>query len=298
VAIHSYPWYFADWRSSEAVMAMTSEERGIYRELLDYCWEAGSLPADERLLQRMSLATDAEWRRSWSVVRQMFAERDGRLWHAKVDERRPELMRWHESRRAAGRKGADRRWRREGDGQDNGTATDEANGSANDLASSSANSTANSTASGTANGLANGLANGEANSSAIAQPIAKRWPSTSTSTYTYNPPIIPPTDSEDQDLPLDDWVERLYRRHPKKKNKALVPPALWAAVSGAPDPAAKFAEIDRAHEIACRSYGWRKEGGMYAPKLDEWLADEGYTAVQEEERDPGDLPEWTPSYDA
>ena len=258
MAIHSYPWYFADWRSSEAVLSMTAEQRGIYRELLDYCWEAGSLPADERLLQRMSLATDAEWRRSWPVVQQMFMERAGRLYHPKVDERRPELLRWHESRRTAGRKGADRRWRKESDGSPNGSP----------------------------------------NGSAIAQPMAQLWPSTSTSTSTYNPPIIPPTNSEASDLPIDEWVERLYRRHPKKKNKTLVAQVLWAAISVAPDPAAKFAEIDRAHQIACKSHHWRKEGGLYAPKLDQWIADEGYTAVQQEERDPGDLPEWRPNYDA
>jgi len=100
--IHSYPWYFADWRSSEAVLCMTLEQRGLYRELLDHCWEAGSLPADEGALRKISQATDKEWARSWPKVASQFLKRDGRLWHSKVDERRPELLRWAEARRRGG----------------------------------------------------------------------------------------------------------------------------------------------------------------------------------------------------
>jgi uncharacterized protein YdaU (DUF1376 family) len=107
--IHSYPWYIADWRGSEAVLAMTLEERGLYRELLDHCWEAGSLPTKEDTLRRITRASEKEWKRCWPAVKTQFFEQDGRLRHIKVDEKRPELEEWHESRREAGRKGGLRR---------------------------------------------------------------------------------------------------------------------------------------------------------------------------------------------
>jgi hypothetical protein len=83
------------------------------------------------------------------------------------------------------------------------------------------------------------------------------------------------TVATEENLDFEDQVETLYRRHPKKKNKTLVPPALYAALDRA-----SFTVIDSAHEILCRSERWTKNGGDFAPKLDEWLADDGWTAVQ------------------
>ena len=91
--MHSYPWYITDWRESDSVLAMTAEQRDVYRNLLDMCWRDGSLPVNERALQKMSLADDGEWGRSWPTVRSMFVERDGRLWNEKVNEKRPNVSR-------------------------------------------------------------------------------------------------------------------------------------------------------------------------------------------------------------
>ena len=121
--IHSYPWYPADWRASEEVLSMTMEAQGIYRNLLDMCWTDGSLPADERTLRRLALAEPDEWERSWCYVRHMFTEgEDGRLHHAKVDERRPELMAWHDQRREAAKRSARTRRERMLERHANGTS--------------------------------------------------------------------------------------------------------------------------------------------------------------------------------
>lgn len=85
-------------------MAMTSEQRGVYRELLDHCWETGSLPTEELVLFKISRATKCEWRRSWPVVSRQFFEEKGRLRNQKVDEKRPEIERWHEQKRNAGKR--------------------------------------------------------------------------------------------------------------------------------------------------------------------------------------------------
>ena len=97
--LNSYPWYISDWRQDEDVIAMTSEQRGIYRDLLDVCWDQGSLPTDTKLLTKLALCSPWEWKRSWQVVSRKFIEIDGRLHHPKVDEKRAELIQLQENRR-------------------------------------------------------------------------------------------------------------------------------------------------------------------------------------------------------
>lgn len=108
--MHSYPFYVGDWRQSEAATAMTSEQRGIYRELLDQCWMEGSLPADEVVLRRFARAEIPEWKRSWPVVRREFFESDGRLHHKKVDEKRPKVLAAAEGRQKAADKTNQKRY--------------------------------------------------------------------------------------------------------------------------------------------------------------------------------------------
>lgn len=80
------------------------------------------------------------------------------------------------------------------------------------------------------------------------------------------------------------WKERLYTRHPKKRDLTLVEHEcvrLWIQKNG--DALEFFREIDRVHELWCKSDGWLKENGRYAPKLAEWLCDRGWSKVPESE---------------
>lgn len=114
--IHSYPWYSKDWRGSETRLSLTLEERSIYRDLLDHCWEEGSLPNNERMLAGIAGATPLEFKRCWPAMAHKFIEKDGRLFNDRVDERRPALIRWHEQRSNAGKASAERkRQRKEND---------------------------------------------------------------------------------------------------------------------------------------------------------------------------------------
>jgi uncharacterized protein YdaU (DUF1376 family) len=96
--MHSYPFYIDDWRSSDAVAAMTAEERGIYRELIDQCWREGSLPVSDRALQNFARATDKEWKRSRKAVLACFYEEAGRLFSTKVSDKRAEIIEKKEER--------------------------------------------------------------------------------------------------------------------------------------------------------------------------------------------------------
>jgi hypothetical protein len=67
------------------------------------------------------------------------------------------------------------------------------------------------------------------------------------------------------------WSERAYGRHPKKRNLCLV--QAWYAHH----PSAPFAEIDRVHALWCETQDWQQHNAKFAPKLDEWLMDRGWT---------------------
>ncbi len=109
--IHSYPWYIADWRGSEDVACMSCEARGVYRELLDFCWEIGSLPTDEESLRRMARAERREWARAWPVVSRLFhIGDDNRLHHDKIDAKRESIVSVKDSRSKSASKAAVARW--------------------------------------------------------------------------------------------------------------------------------------------------------------------------------------------
>lgn len=105
MTLHSYPWYPADWLGSETRARLSQAGRNIFRELLDFCWKDGSLPTDKAALTRMIGCTRREFDEAWIVIGMKFDNRGGRLYHPRVDERRPELIDWREARREAGRRG-------------------------------------------------------------------------------------------------------------------------------------------------------------------------------------------------
>jgi uncharacterized protein YdaU (DUF1376 family) len=117
--IHSYPWYTDDWYGKETWLSMNCEERGIYRDLLDHCYEEGSLPDSEAVLQKRCGATDKEWKRSSATPLAQFKRVEGRLRHAKVDEVRPKLLDWREQKADAGRRSAEAKRQRKLNGRSN-----------------------------------------------------------------------------------------------------------------------------------------------------------------------------------
>ena len=100
--IHSYPWYPSDWLNSETRLRLSLAARSVYRDLLDHCWSQGDLPKDERVLAGLAGATVQEFAKVWPTIADRFTEIDGRLHHHKVDEKRPDLLKWREQKRSAG----------------------------------------------------------------------------------------------------------------------------------------------------------------------------------------------------
>jgi len=114
VRLASYPWYFEDWLFSETRASFTLAERGLYRDLLDYCWYYGSLPADVEILGKLcgedwsprQLRSKKRTTLIQNVTKKFHILADGRYHHPKVDEKRKLLVGFNLQRQRAGKKSA------------------------------------------------------------------------------------------------------------------------------------------------------------------------------------------------
>lgn len=80
-----YPHYVRDFNAKTAHLSLA--ERGAYRALMDCYWEAqGPLSNDERALCRMIGAFPDEWEQVRENVLAFFTNRDGKLYHKRIDE--------------------------------------------------------------------------------------------------------------------------------------------------------------------------------------------------------------------
>jgi uncharacterized protein YdaU (DUF1376 family) len=97
---------------------------------------------------------------------------------------------------------------------------------------------------------------------------------------------------------FEERFESLYERHPKKSYREAAANSLltvfqnWEARAKRAKVdtlSALFLLIDMKHERACASESWRKSNGDFAPKLHQWLDDEGYLANAGDIEPPKDL---------
>ena len=209
--IHSYPWYISDWRSSETRIKLSPAERCLYRELLDYCWMEGDMPTDEKLLSSIAAIETRDFQKSWPKVKGLFFEEGGRLHHRKVDERRPELVRWHEQKRVAGKASVEAKRQR----TLNGRSTDATTKPSTSFkpSSSSSSSVPEATAAAGASREDNPLLNGSGVERRIAtaiRVIASQWPESCS-----EPLARTSAEREfgklsgDEALPVDGWCAKL-----------------------------------------------------------------------------------------
>lgn len=240
--LQSYPWYIADWRQNESVLSLTTEQRGAYRDLLDMCWDMGSLPNDSEALRKLAMCEKAEWRRCWPKLQVFFIEIDGRLHSPKVDEKRPAIIQAKEARQRGAQRTNSDRWA-------NRSATDE-------------------------------RSVGDSVSESVSGRYARaRTPSPSPSPYINTPlsPSVPNTDT-----PADDWddvfantVERIFNRHAEYRAKSNRQPG-WGFqifarrvqqdLQDAPSRAKLLDRADRAHAFYIASV----DDPKFCLSLDKW----------------------------
>lgn len=80
------PWFPRDFIAATRHLALA--ERGAYRELLDYQWEMGALPADPIRLARLLAITAAEFEPIWEAIRDKFESTTVGLLNKRLEEHR------------------------------------------------------------------------------------------------------------------------------------------------------------------------------------------------------------------
>lgn len=76
-ALPYYRWHVQAYRGSFAVQQLSHVERGLLRELLDECWDKGSIPDDPDRLAFHARCPAEVMRAAWPNLRPLFVEVPG-----------------------------------------------------------------------------------------------------------------------------------------------------------------------------------------------------------------------------
>lgn len=72
-----YPWYITRYRAHRKAQSMSYVERGLYRELLDECWEEGAIPDDIGKLAEIARCPAGVMAEAWPNIRPCFTPCEG-----------------------------------------------------------------------------------------------------------------------------------------------------------------------------------------------------------------------------
>jgi uncharacterized protein YdaU (DUF1376 family) len=109
---NSYMWSVTDWRGDDVYDVLDNREKGIYRELIDQCWVAGSITSDPELLARFAREPLDYFAQVWAKIRGKFRsiENGSRLVSKRLEEDRRRLMTVRKNRKKSAKTAADARW--------------------------------------------------------------------------------------------------------------------------------------------------------------------------------------------
>lgn len=104
-----YPRYVGDWKKKTAALSLL--EKGVYSELLDYCYATEEpLPIEPARIMTIVGARTAAEHTAVGTVLEMFFTKNGKGWE---NERAQEEIRaWHDKSQKATR-AVNKRWRKE-----------------------------------------------------------------------------------------------------------------------------------------------------------------------------------------
>jgi uncharacterized protein YdaU (DUF1376 family) len=104
-------FYPAETLADERFAGWDMAERGTWFTLILHAWNNGSIPSDEGALARIARMKPAAFRKVWAAISDRFIphpEQPGRLTSRRLEQEREEAR----AKSAAGRKGAESRWRK------------------------------------------------------------------------------------------------------------------------------------------------------------------------------------------
>lgn len=116
----AFQFYVRDWLGDARVRAMTHEARGVYMDLLCYCWQEITLTNDLPSLARMSGMTIAAFRRVWPQIAPCFTPDGAGFRHRRLDDEREKQAAFSAQQSVRGKKGARVKWQRERERRDDG----------------------------------------------------------------------------------------------------------------------------------------------------------------------------------
>lgn len=98
---HFYEWRMAAWAMSETRGRLMAAGRGIYRELLDYCYAQGHFPTDRGWICRQCACSEDELDLVWPIIKKHFPiTKKGGYHHNKIaDVQRANYFRYVSSQR-------------------------------------------------------------------------------------------------------------------------------------------------------------------------------------------------------
>ncbi len=134
----AFQFYPADYLADMRVRMLSFAARGLYVDLLCYCWREGWIPADSSAIAQLSGCHDP------AIVEACIAlfepgKEPGKLIHKRLEDERAKQEKHRLERKEAGAKGAKKRWHQRGDSSANGSAIEEPlakNGSSSSSSSS------------------------------------------------------------------------------------------------------------------------------------------------------------------
>lgn len=80
-----FKWYAKDAQTDEDYRSMSFEERGFFRDCLDFSWVNGGLSTDPVARARVIGCAQADHDRLWAVIEHRFQQSDGRFFNDRLE---------------------------------------------------------------------------------------------------------------------------------------------------------------------------------------------------------------------
>lgn len=258
-----FPFYYQLWMTDIDVRMLSNAERGIYLDMLCFCYSENGLPDDRKILDRVFPCEKEEL----DLLLTFFISKEGRLHHPKLDAIREDQGAVAKARSKAGKKSAQvkkaQALRAEGEGQQNSTrvghvldkeATDPPTDPQQNSTITQHNITQHNSTPPT------GGLGGESGELSL---------------EVDTPPETDPTPEQRTEFLRKFWemTPGLGRERSSKKKVA----AAWDAIKKSDRP--PFEVVLDAMEAWCRSESWTKDGGKFVQGIHIWLNDQQWEQI-------------------
>lgn len=109
----AFQFYPSDFLSDMRIRMLSWASRGLYIDLLCYCWREGWIPSDSSAIAQLCHCHDTAIIEPCLALFSHHPDDAGKLIHLALDAEREKQKAFREERKASGIKGAAKRWKRE-----------------------------------------------------------------------------------------------------------------------------------------------------------------------------------------